>query len=104
VNAEVCTMEEVAAVMKQCSGFVVGSPTLGGNMPTPVKVYILRVRFQPQHMVQLSSGLQTVCLLVPSCRAHSIDIHLLIAPEVLDRCFCSICSFMQANGHTLDSL
>lgn len=37
VNAEVCTMEEVAAVMKQCSGFVVGSPTLGGNMPTPVK-------------------------------------------------------------------
>jgi flavorubredoxin len=44
VNAEVCTMEEVAAVMKQCSGFVVGSPTLGGNMPTPVKVYILRIR------------------------------------------------------------
>jgi hypothetical protein len=83
-------MEEVAAVLKQCSGFVVGSPTLGGNMPTPVKVYILRVRLsmlkdsQPQNMVQLSSGLQTVCLLVPSCRAHSIDIHLLIAREVLD--------------------
>lgn len=37
VNAEICTGEELASIIKSCSGFVIGSPTLGGHMPTPVK-------------------------------------------------------------------
>lgn len=37
VNAEVTTGEELKSILQSCSGFVVGSPTLGGHMPTPVK-------------------------------------------------------------------
>lgn len=37
INAEVCTKEEIASVVSSCSGFVIGSPTLGGHIPTPVQ-------------------------------------------------------------------
>jgi flavin reductase (DIM6/NTAB) family NADH-FMN oxidoreductase RutF len=37
LNAEFATPEEVAALVDKCDGFMVGSPTLGGHMPTPVK-------------------------------------------------------------------
>eukprot|EP00271_Cylindrocystis_brebissonii_P010301 TRINITY_DN26466_c0_g1_i1.p1 TRINITY_DN26466_c0_g1~~TRINITY_DN26466_c0_g1_i1.p1 ORF type:complete len:789 (-),score=133.43 TRINITY_DN26466_c0_g1_i1:533-2827(-) len=36
INCEQSDTAEVAALVKRCSGFVVGSPTLGGHMPTPV--------------------------------------------------------------------
>jgi flavorubredoxin len=38
VNAEFCSVGELATVIKSCNGFVVGSPTLAGHMPTPMKV------------------------------------------------------------------
>jgi flavorubredoxin/flavin reductase (DIM6/NTAB) family NADH-FMN oxidoreductase RutF len=37
LNAEFATQEEVAALVASCDGFLIGSPTLGGHMPTPVK-------------------------------------------------------------------
>ncbi|KAG0569774.1 hypothetical protein KC19_6G115700 [Ceratodon purpureus] len=37
VNAEICSSEEITSIIKACNGFVVGSPTLGGHMPTPMK-------------------------------------------------------------------
>eukprot|EP00897_Mesotaenium_endlicherianum_P006389 jgi/Mesen1/5779/ME000293S04930 len=37
VNCEQSSGEEVAAIVKKCSGFAIGSPTLGGHMPTPIQ-------------------------------------------------------------------
>ena len=37
LNAEFASQEEVAALVASCDGFMIGSPTLGGHMPTPVK-------------------------------------------------------------------
>lgn len=37
MNCEFATAEEVADLVKRTNGFVLGSPTLGGHMPTPVK-------------------------------------------------------------------
>ncbi|KAH7281380.1 hypothetical protein KP509_36G044100 [Ceratopteris richardii] len=37
LNAEQSTNAEVADLIDRCCGFVVGSPTLGGHMPTPVQ-------------------------------------------------------------------
>ena len=36
VNLETATPEEVDAALERCAGFAVGSPTLGGHMPTQV--------------------------------------------------------------------
>lgn len=41
MNTEITTSEELESIIQSCSGFVVGSPTLGGHMPTPVKVRFL---------------------------------------------------------------
>lgn len=38
VNLELSSLEEVLAAVKQADGFTIGSPTLGGHMPTPVQV------------------------------------------------------------------
>eukprot|EP00898_Chlorokybus_atmophyticus_P006258 jgi/Chlat1/6633/Chrsp482S06111 len=37
LNCEMSTSSEVAAVVARSEGFVIGSPTLGGHMPTPVQ-------------------------------------------------------------------
>lgn len=37
LNTEQSTNAEVSALVQRCCGFVVGSPTLGGHMPTPVQ-------------------------------------------------------------------
>lgn len=37
LNTEQSTSVEVSALVERCCGFVVGSPTLGGHMPTPVQ-------------------------------------------------------------------
>lgn len=37
LNTEQSTSAEVSALVQRCCGFVVGSPTLGGHMPTPVQ-------------------------------------------------------------------
>ena len=36
LNLEVATLDEVVDTIKRSAGFVVGSPTLGGHMPTQV--------------------------------------------------------------------
>lgn len=38
VNLEVTPLDDVVAAVKQSDGFTIGSPTLGGHMPTPVQV------------------------------------------------------------------
>lgn len=40
VNLELASLEEVVATVKQSDGFTIGSPTLGGHMPTPVQVRV----------------------------------------------------------------
>lgn len=37
LNAEQSSSAEVSSLVQRCCGFVVGSPTLGGHMPTPVQ-------------------------------------------------------------------
>lgn len=37
INCEMASKEEIAEAISKCCGFVVGSPTLGGHMPTPMK-------------------------------------------------------------------
>lgn len=37
LNTEQCSSAEVSSLIQRCCGFVVGSPTLGGHMPTPVQ-------------------------------------------------------------------
>jgi hypothetical protein len=36
LNLEVATLEEVTEAIGKAAGFVIGSPTLGGHMPTQV--------------------------------------------------------------------
>jgi flavorubredoxin len=38
VNLELTALDEVVANIKDADGFTIGSPTLGGHMPTPVQV------------------------------------------------------------------
>jgi len=38
INLEYASLEEVAAAVKASNGFVIGSPTLGGHMPTQVSL------------------------------------------------------------------
>ncbi|GBF88523.1 hypothetical protein Rsub_01238 [Raphidocelis subcapitata] len=38
VNLELSTLDEVVAAVKQADGFIIGSPTLGGHMPTQVQL------------------------------------------------------------------
>lgn len=42
VNMEYVTLEEISAVLKSSAGFVIGSPTLGGHMPTQVSFVVAR--------------------------------------------------------------
>jgi len=37
LNCEMSDPEEVKELVRRCSGFVLGSPTLGGHMPTPIQ-------------------------------------------------------------------
>lgn len=41
LNLELTTVEEVETALEKASGFVLGSPTLGGHMPTPVGALFL---------------------------------------------------------------
>jgi flavorubredoxin len=47
VNLEVATLDEVVGAVKQADGFVIGSPTLGGHMPTQVQLAIGSVLREP---------------------------------------------------------
>lgn len=38
INLEVTPLDDVVAAVKASDGFTIGSPTLGGHMPTPVQV------------------------------------------------------------------
>lgn len=38
INLELASLDEVVAAVKESDGFTIGSPTLGGHMPTPVQV------------------------------------------------------------------
>lgn len=51
VNCEFTPKEEIAAVIKKCCGFVLGSPTLAGHMPTPVQVRACPWAFCVPHTV-----------------------------------------------------
>lgn len=37
INAEIADPEEIKAAIEKCSGFIFGSPTLGGHAPTPIQ-------------------------------------------------------------------
>ena len=37
INAEVAEPEEIKAAINKCAGFIFGSPTLGGHVPTPIQ-------------------------------------------------------------------
>ncbi|CAI5950799.1 unnamed protein product [Closterium sp. NIES-64] len=37
INCEMASVEELKSAIQRCCGFVCGSPTLGGHMPTPMK-------------------------------------------------------------------
>uniref|UniRef100_A0A0C9QSI8 TSA: Wollemia nobilis Ref_Wollemi_Transcript_11735_3005 transcribed RNA sequence n=1 Tax=Wollemia nobilis TaxID=56998 RepID=A0A0C9QSI8_9CONI len=37
LNCEHSTNEEISSLVRRCNGFVIGSPTLAGHMPTPIQ-------------------------------------------------------------------
>ncbi|CAM6110251.1 unnamed protein product [Calypogeia fissa] len=37
INVEISSTEELIALLQRCNGFVIGSPTLAGHLPTPVQ-------------------------------------------------------------------
>jgi flavorubredoxin/flavin reductase (DIM6/NTAB) family NADH-FMN oxidoreductase RutF len=37
INAEVTEPEELKSIIEKCAGFIFGSPTLGGHVPTPIQ-------------------------------------------------------------------
>lgn len=37
INCEVTEPSEIQAIVEKCSGFIIGSPTLGGHAPTPIQ-------------------------------------------------------------------
>lgn len=41
INLELTPLDEVVAAIKRADGFTIGSPTLGGHMPTPVQVSVM---------------------------------------------------------------
>ncbi|KAG2496624.1 hypothetical protein HYH03_005445 [Edaphochlamys debaryana] len=47
INLETASLDEVAEVMKRTQGFVLGSPTLGGHMPTQVSIAMGTILLQP---------------------------------------------------------
>lgn len=47
LNCEFSTPEEVAELIRRTDGFTIGSPTLGGHMPTPVKTALGAILREP---------------------------------------------------------
>ncbi|KAG2453394.1 hypothetical protein HYH02_001618 [Chlamydomonas schloesseri] len=47
LNLELCTLDEVAEATRTSQGFVLGSPTLGGHMPTQVSVAMGTILREP---------------------------------------------------------
>ncbi|KAI8477430.1 MAG: flavodoxin-like protein [Monoraphidium minutum] len=47
VNLELATLDEVVGAVKSADGFVIGSPTLGGHMPTQVQLALGSVLREP---------------------------------------------------------
>lgn len=47
VNLELSTLDEVVSAVKSSDGFVIGSPTLGGHMPTQVQLALGSVLREP---------------------------------------------------------
>lgn len=67
LNLEVLELDEVSKVIKKSAGFVMGSPTLGGHMPTQVTHCLL----QRSHIV-----LDLPC---PNCGADSSILQLTLS-------------------------
>ena len=49
VNLELEALEDVKAAISECDGFAIGSPTLGGHMPTQVRQGVRRLRRRQPH-------------------------------------------------------
>lgn len=47
LNLELASLEEVSQAIQKCDGFVLGSPTLGGHMPTQVSVSMGAILREP---------------------------------------------------------
>lgn len=47
LNCEFSTPEEVSELIRRTDGFTIGSPTLGGHMPTPVKTALGAILREP---------------------------------------------------------
>lgn len=55
LNLELCTPQEVEAALARARGFVIGSPTLGGHMPTQVQTTVGTILAAPD-AVNLPTG------------------------------------------------
>jgi len=51
LNLETCSLEDVNQSISKSSGFVIGSPTLGGHMPTQVTSTALGSGYSGTHRV-----------------------------------------------------
>ena len=49
LNLETMSLEEVSKAVAESAGFVIGSPTLGGHMPTQVTCQCLSRTSVPDH-------------------------------------------------------
>lgn len=81
VNLEVTPLDDVVAAVKASDGFTIGSPTLGGHMPTPVQV-------RQQHcLAMLATVLCSACspwhVLTWGCGFNLVNMSLSASEECL---------------------
>ena len=65
LNLETMSLDEVSKAVAESAGFVIGSPTLGGHMPTQVSIPLLCI--VPGHIDFLPGSLLSLAHLAAAC-------------------------------------
>ena len=67
LNLETMSLDEVSKAVAESAGFVIGSPTLGGHMPTQVTCQIPLLCSVPGNIAFLSGSLPSHAHLAATC-------------------------------------
>ena len=67
LNLETMSLDEVSKAVAESAGFVIGSPTLGGHMPTQVSRQLLSYALCPEALKVLPGTLPSLAHLAATC-------------------------------------
>lgn len=94
LNLEVDSIDDALDAVKRAKGFIIGSPTLGGHLPTQVSCPVLGPLHSVQSVEHLPSAIaHTVSILSPARftppdLAQQVEYHLHTASNVLQLAMC----------------